>query len=469
MTETSTGVAPANGPPKPDQPILLQLARPFLTPNEIQYLHGQTIPEAKKLGYNQRKHHVYLFIFQIIKHFKFPLRVLGTTMNYYQRFYLFNKFEESNSGDVVTQQMTKNSTLLGSSDIDNIREMERDPYVVAITCLFLATKNEDCIKKLKEVQLVSNRLREQEQLNEDRFLYKQRRAIMATELKLLQLLKFDLNNGAPLELLDVLVTQFCKQIGIDYRGLFYAWLVLFDIMLTPLPLTIPAHCIALAIIMVTLYINPVEIALKYAGPSDGIPYSELLAQVNFADFKCPNRLVSEAILYVLDYYVHQMNFSVLLHYMPAIDAETGKEQVFKFMTLKQRLNDLEVLDQYSVSTKELLNDDHYLNNFDYLVAARGASRFLNGVKRRRFNVERHHIANNDKKASDPSGDSNSKSLRRERRRGPLNGPYLGPFPRGDGYRDGRDGPRDSFREASRELPSGPRDQHREFDSRNGYD
>lgn len=384
---------------KPEQAILLQLARPFLTPNEILHLHSHTISDNKKLIYNQRKYLVYQFVFQVIRHFKFPLRVLGTTMNYFQRFYLFNRFEDVNPGDIVTAQMNKNLTLLQLSDFELIKDMEKDPHVVAMACLFLATKNEECIKKLKEIQTVSNRIREQENSNEERNLDRQRRAILAIEFKLLQITKFDLNNGLPFELLDVLVTQFCKQLGVDYKGLFYAWLVAFDIMLTPLPLTIPAHCIAIAIITITLYINPQEVSTQHnsVGPSVR-NYDDILDDLNYEDFCCPQLLVSEAILYVLDYYVNQMNYSILSKYMPAIDVETGKEQVFKFMALKHRLNDLEVIDQFSCLTKELLDDDPYLTMFDYLVGAKGCARFLMGNKRKRFNHERHFIAQRERLA-----------------------------------------------------------------------
>jgi len=57
-------------------PTIVQVSRPYFTSSELKYLHAFTIPEQKKLTYNQRKHQIYQYVFQIIKILKFPLRVL---------------------------------------------------------------------------------------------------------------------------------------------------------------------------------------------------------------------------------------------------------------------------------------------------------------------------------------------------------------------------------------------------------
>ncbi|KAM9915802.1 hypothetical protein OXX80_013836, partial [Metschnikowia pulcherrima] len=105
------------------------------------------------------------------------------------------------------------------------------------------------------------------------------------------------------------------------------------------------------------------------------------------DFRCPEPLVNEGIVYILDYYVHQMNFSVLNEYLPTVSADTGKEQIFKFMELKSRFNDLAILSEESVSSPALLKQDNYLRKWDYKVGSKGAARFMIGNKRRRFDEE----------------------------------------------------------------------------------
>ena len=307
-------------------------------------------------------------------------------MNYYQRYYLFNKFEDLNEGDIL-------SSIMYKSNVEVIQELEKDCYIVAVTCLFLASKNEDCIKKLRDIQIMANKLRDIEDESKSNsqlgqaVLENQRRAIMAIEFKLLQIIKFDFNNGCPQESLDQLVAQFSKQLQLDYKASLFAWLVSFDLISTPVYLMIPPHCIALAIIIITLNIKPNDIKSKYQQLHENdVDYSEILDRIDNEDFKCPELLVNEGILYILDYYVHQMKFSILNSYLPAVDANTGKEQIFKFMELKSRFNDLQCIQEKSI-TKNLLKQDDYLNNWNYSLGVKGSARFMTGNKRRRFDLE----------------------------------------------------------------------------------
>ncbi|ABN67447.2 RNA polymerase II C-terminal domain kinase beta subunit [Scheffersomyces stipitis CBS 6054] len=303
---------------------------------------------------------VFQFSFHIIKQLKFPLRVLSTTMNYYQRFYLFNRFQ-------------------ASEEAQDIGDLERDPFMVAVACLFLAAKNEDCIKKLKEIQSVANKLRDiddTQRISSSTVADLQRRAVMSLEFKLLQIIKFDFNNGATVSIKssDQLVTQFCKKLNINYRLSLFSWLINFDLMSSPLCLVIPPHCIALAIIIIN-------------EESDEELNAKLDSFDCYVDFRCPESLVNEGILYVLDYYIHSYQHSILNQYLPAIDRETGKEQIFKFMEFKSRFNDLKTLNEHSTATRPLLQQDKYLQPWDYSIATKGTARFMPGNKRRRFSRE----------------------------------------------------------------------------------
>lgn len=370
--------------PVGDKPTILQVSRPFLSHAELSHLHASTIPDNKKIAYNQRKHQMYQFLFQVVKVMKFPLRVLSLSMNYYQRYYLFNSFEEQ--ADMNPEN-------------DPLAELEKDPYMVAYTCLFLATKNEDCIKRLRDIQAVANKIRDID--GESRNYYRnlhnssntvfeiQRKVIMSLEFKLLQVLKFDFLSGAAnIPSVDQLVVVFSKQLGLDYKFTLFAWLVAFDIMSTPLSLVIPPHCIALAIVIVALNLKPVDLISKYGDVGDVAKIGGILENIDsMRDFRCPEALVNEGIVYILDYYVHQMNFLILNDYLPTINADTGKEQIFKFMELKSRFNDLTILSEDSVSTTGLLKQDNYLRKWDYKVGSKGAARFMIGNKRRRFDEE----------------------------------------------------------------------------------
>ncbi|KAL6453658.1 CTK2 CTD kinase subunit beta [Candida maltosa Xu316] len=350
----------------PNIPSVVQISRPYFTHKEISYLHNQTISESLKPHYTSIKHKIFQFLFQAIKQLKFPIRVLSTTMNYYQRYYLFNS----------------------------------DPYIIATTCLFLASKVEDCIKRLKDIQITCNKIREIDDTkiidsNGTPYIENQRKYILSTEFKLLQIIKFEFNNG-PISIrsnVDNLLIQFCKNLKVNYRLSMLAWLINYDIISTPLSLVVPPHCIALAIIIISLNLNPKDIKLNHkeeekeeVDDDDSEQITKILASIDCDEFKCPEVLVNEAIVYILDYYIHQYQFSILNAYLPPTDPVSGKEQGYKFMDLKSRFNDVKIMDETSC-TLELNKADEYLQKWDYTVSAKGLSRFMLSNKRRRFNSE----------------------------------------------------------------------------------
>lgn len=365
------------------RPHLLEVARPYLTGDEILYLHSFTIAESKKLLYNQKKHQIFKWLFQVVKQLRFPLRVLNTAMLYYQRWYLFNDFEDD------WQEAAYN---VGDND------KMTDPYTVAMASLFLASKNEDCIKKLGDIQMVGNKLREIDS-DKELFVVLQRKSILNIEFKILQVIKFDFMSDTMVPSLDSLVVIFAKKLGIGYKNTMFSWLVGFDLMSTLLGIMIPPHCIALAIIIITLNFKPKQLGVHDLAESaigvedDDMELSddkldELLESIDCVeDFKAPELLVNEAIIYILNYYIHQMKFSILNEYIPRVDQETGKEQIFKFMDLKSKFNDLQVLDTWVSSHSKVLERDGYLKAWDYATAQKGSVRFVQSNKRRRFAIE----------------------------------------------------------------------------------
>lgn len=424
----ATPSAPA--PSAPPLPSIAQVSRPFFTSAEIKHLLSQTIPDSQKLVYSQKKHLVFQFTFQLVRLLKFPLRVLATAMNYYQRYFLFNRMEDPDAPAVGS----------GSTAELAVQAAERDPFVIAMACLLLAAKNEDCIKKLKDIQLAARQTRGPAFDTEPHaaaaakaaaalaaaaaaaalalalaaagdtapaaagaasasaaaaasttaLLDIQRRAVMAIEFRLLQAIKFDFLNGAT-PLVDQLVTAFCKRLALDYSTTLHAWLVCFDIMLTPLCLMIPPHCIALAAIIVTLNVKPSGVAHKY-NRAEPPALADRLGQIlDLIDcrrhFGCPEALVNEGIVYILDFYVHNMALLILNEYLPPLDPRTGKERVFTYMDLKLRFNDLKGMDQLLCLEPEILRQDKYLMPWDYTVGAKGCVRFMLGDKRTRFDAE----------------------------------------------------------------------------------
>ncbi|KAI3407055.2 CTK2 [Candida oxycetoniae] len=371
-------------------PSITQISRPFFTSRELSYLHNQTIPTSLKLQYGSTKTQVFQFLSQAVKILKFPIRVLATTMNYYQRFYLFNKFDV-------------NGVSLANSSSPN--QFDGDPYTIAITCLFLASKIEDCVKKLKEIQQVCNKLRDIDETKSIgsgggiQYIDYQRKYILSTEFKLLQIIKFDFNYGNNPSFrinVDDIIIQFCKQMDINYKISILSWLVNCDIIQTPLSLVVPPHCIALAIIIISLNLNPKEMSLSHKAMAnldkeeETLKVKKILDSIDCSDFNCPEVLVNEAIIYILDYYTHQYANSTLSKYLPETDSKTGKNQTFKIMDLKQRFNDVELLNEASCTT-ELNTSDEYFENWDYNIALKGSARFMLGHKRRRFNTERKQL------------------------------------------------------------------------------
>lgn len=416
----------------PPLPSIAQVSRPFFTSAEIKHLLSQTIPDSQKLVYSQKKHLVFQFTFQLVRLLKFPLRVLATAMNYYQRYFLFNRMEDPDAP----------ASASGTTAELAVQAAERDPFVIAMACLLLAAKNEDCIKKLKDIQLAARQTRgpafdtephaaaaakaaaalaaaaaaaalalnlaaagdaaapgaagaasasaAASAASTTALLDIQRRAVMAIEFHLLQAIKFDFLNGAT-PLVDVLATAFCKRLALDYTNTLHVWLVCFDIMLTPLCLMIPPHCIALAAIIVTLNVKPSGVAHKY-NRAEPPALADRLGQIlDLIDcrrqFGCPEALVNEGIVYILDFYVHNMPLLILNEYLPPVDPRTGKERVFTYMDLKLRFNDLKGMDQLLCLEPEILRQDKYLMPWDYTVGAKGCVRFMLGDKRKRFDAE----------------------------------------------------------------------------------
>lgn len=296
---------------------------------------------------------------------------------------MFNRFEDAND------------------DYNN--DLEKDPFMVAITCLFLAAKNEDCIKKLRDILVVANKIRDidPESGNQhngssnsagSNLADRQKKCVMNLEFKLLQVIKFDFLSGSnSIPSIDQLVVQFSKKLDIDYKSTMFSWLISFDIMSTPLCLIIPPHCIALAIVIVTLNLKPDDLITKYH-KSDTPDYETNLNNIlekidTYQDFKCPEALVNEGIIYLLNYYIHQMNFSILNEFLPLVNEKSGKEQIFKFMDLKSRFNDLKTLSEKSTTSDNMLFQDQYLKTWDYSIGAKGSARFMLGNKRRRFDKE----------------------------------------------------------------------------------
>lgn len=384
----NNGKSPSASTAVPTAASITQVSRPFFTLQELSYLHSQTIPSTLKLQYATTKQQIYQFLNQAIKMLKFPIRVLATTMNYYQRYYLFNKFDVANLA----------------------MHIENSPYTIAITCLFLASKVEDCIKKLKDVQQVCNKLRD---INENTlvesngasvpFIDLQRKIILSTEFKLLQITKFDFNLGNNPSFainVDDLLIQFCKNLGINYKISMLCWLINYDIIQTPLSLVVPPHCTALAIVIIALSLNPNEMNLQHheIGEDDEeevVKIKKVLSELDCNDFQCPEVLVNEAILYILDYYTHQFDNSILQNYLPPVDPVTGKNQIFKFLDLKQKFNDVAILNEKSCNFK-LNEKDGYLQNWDYGVATKGLVRFMLSNKRSRFDDEQQMKENKEK-------------------------------------------------------------------------
>ncbi|ODQ58760.1 hypothetical protein WICANDRAFT_17597, partial [Wickerhamomyces anomalus NRRL Y-366-8] len=281
----------------------IQLARPFLTKSQIKHAQERTIESSTV--YEQRRNQIFNFLMKICVSLKFPTKTLETAMIYYQRYFLFNKF------DIAIY------------------------YDIAITSIFIASKNEDTIKKLRDILLVSNQIRNTF-LNQDQLeLY--RKKILSLEFKLLETISFDFR----LFHVEDFLIKISKSLKIPKDIGYLAWLIAYDSYQTEIALKVPPQTIAIACISLATKLKDFETTIR----------SEF--------YYTSDNSVNEALLDLLGLYINSYNYTGLASIYPDFQN--------KFVEIRIPLSDAQGLKE---QTADLIKEDDYFKDRDFSIGER---------------------------------------------------------------------------------------------------
>ncbi|KAI8371344.1 cyclin-like protein [Radiomyces spectabilis] len=127
-----------------------------------------------------------------------------------------------------------------------------DPTLVLVTCVYLATKIEECPIHIK---IVTQEAKHIFQVDFGGFTYDSSK-VAEFEFYLLEELEFYLIVWHPYRSL----TQICNELGMRESGIQYAWFILNDSYRTDVCLLYPPHMIALAALYLTVVLNHADFA-----------------------------------------------------------------------------------------------------------------------------------------------------------------------------------------------------------------
>lgn len=275
------------------------------------------------------------FLCSLTKSLKFPNRTLETAMIYYQKYYLFNTFSTSTNLDV------------------------------AITSLFIASKNEDTIKKLRDIIVAANPLRNVSNAND--VVEDTKKAILGMEKKMLETLSFDFRTYHVEELL----IRIAKDLKLSFDLTYLAYLIAFDSFQTEISLKVPPHATALACII---------IAAKFLDVTSIFPLQS-------TNYHCDRNLVNEALFEILELYINNYNYSNLVNIYPS-----EQEKFIKIRINLKSENSLQ-----SISEKSL-KEDKFFNPKNYSISDNGSARYMLGNQYKRFSKEVENCESNKDKS-----------------------------------------------------------------------
>ncbi|KAH3679927.1 hypothetical protein WICMUC_000670 [Wickerhamomyces mucosus] len=299
----------------------IQLARPFLTRNQIIHAHSKNV--ENQVAFDQRRSQVFSFLMKASSSLKFPARVLETSMYYYQRYYILNRFDINTYLDV------------------------------AVTCLFVASKNEDTIKKLRDILALTNQLRSQTLSSEQSEIY--RKKILNFESKLLETISFDFRNFHSEEFL----IKFNKVLHKSKSDSYLSWLILFDSYQTEISLKLPPHVIALSSIILASKLEDHRASFK----------------VDFKKFGCDEKLVNEGLLDLLSLYINSFNNTNL--------SVTHNDYEIRFMRIKVEFDESKPGFIKDIEST-VLNKDEFFNQRDF---SNGERRYMLESQKKRLYSE----------------------------------------------------------------------------------
>ncbi|KAI9309233.1 cyclin-like protein [Cunninghamella echinulata] len=158
----------------------------------------------------------------IAKRFQLKQQVVATAFVYFKRFYINNSLRST------------------------------DPLLVLVTCVYLASKIEECPVHIK---MITQEAKVAFQDFHGGFPYDSSK-VAEFEFYLLEELEFYLIVWHPYRSL----TSICQELGMREQGLQFAWFILNDAYRTDIVLLYPPHLIALAALYLTIVLNHADFA-----------------------------------------------------------------------------------------------------------------------------------------------------------------------------------------------------------------
>lgn len=247
---------------------------------------------------------------------KFPVRTLESAMIYYQRYFLHNKFDTSVYHDI------------------------------AVTSLFVASKGEDTIKKLRDIITVSFQVRNVQITAEQAENYRKR--ILGMEFKLLETIAFDLRTSH----VEEYIVKMSKSLKAPKTVAQMAWWLAYDSYQLEIGLKVPSSAIAVAVL---------EIAGSLESQKVNINYREL-----FVNMEAVNETKSD----LFDFYINSFNNTIISTLRPELKNT--------FIDLKIPLADCKLLTERD---RRGIEEDAY---FEERSHTSGERRYMLGHQKKRL-------------------------------------------------------------------------------------
>ncbi|AOA64963.1 CTD kinase subunit beta [Komagataella phaffii CBS 7435] len=331
---------------------VIQVSKQFLSSEEIkQSQESSLMKDQQYQNYVSKKQEVMRFLRFLIIRLKFPIRVLQVTSYLFQRFFLFNSFRKYSSYS----------------------------HEIAVTCLFLSIKMNDCIRKSRDLILVAHDIRLSPPLNSDEVVKdesdlthilaenkvdEQRKKVLYFERLILECIAFDFRHN---NIEDYLI-KFSKTLSLHPQVGYISWLVSVDAMMTEVILKQSPHVIALSSIVLAKLLYP-EIF------TDKMVITELDSlDLKYSRFQCERSQIYESVNEMMEFYMskNQLANSFLFDFLP-------KDLKFNDLVINLKLelpNHFDIPPNKRKAEATINKDDLFYKERDYEIGKAGTILFV---------------------------------------------------------------------------------------------
>ncbi|GMG40718.1 unnamed protein product [Ambrosiozyma monospora] len=312
----------------------IQLAKPFLTKNEISYMFNNAIKSDELLAitYKTKKREAFRFMIELSRALRFPTKILQNACFFYQRFYLL---------------------------CDDMKKYLKSYLEISIACILVSLKMNDYIKKLNVVLGEANKI-----LNADGDIDEQRRHVLYMEKKMMEFGSFDLRSYS----VESFLIKFVKFYGFDKELCFLIWSICNDLYLTELTLQLPAHFNAMAVI---------ELGVRIWNE---VKKDSIKVDFNQLGTKISEENIISAVNEMLQFYLDNYDWSFIKTSLSELEISSGNISD-SFINLKIEFSEKE--DEFIKKSKTISNDesnciakDCFFKSRDTEIGKVGSLRFL---------------------------------------------------------------------------------------------